>query len=400
MINYKIETNPHNIKKDEFNKSLGLVLAFIGMQLNSALKNVFPFDIVEILMLLSFFLLFDINGVKKVKVSKGVLILFVFQLTLTIISLISSNSTVQLISFHFYLLSLIIAFISHTHQYRYIYFSKILFYLSGFISIIICFYATNGFRQLNLTFEGTGKLWLSRGGDPITMPRALVINIISIIIYRSKNNIEKFLAYIFSFSDVIGLFAFSNRSSILCAIIILLYWVYLNYSGHITLRKFCIAFVCIIVCAILYINSNYIQQSISRVYTAIINGIAAYLGFSDAYDASAFHRITVLEELMNIYNHRPVYYFFFGMGYNYIYVDRPIIQIFLDLGIIITIFYIYYLIFKPISNLLALKFQKYSHIWLSITLLSIQPLFDQFYCGLPYYYYLWLPCIFFTCEKN
>ena len=59
-----------NNNRAEFRKSLGLVLVFVGMQFNTAIKNVIlGMDISIVIMLLSALLLFDIKGIAKIRMS-------------------------------------------------------------------------------------------------------------------------------------------------------------------------------------------------------------------------------------------------------------------------------------------------------------------------------------------
>ena len=187
-----------NNNRAEFRKSLGLVLVFVGMQFNTAIKNVIlGMDISIVIMLLSALLLFDIKGIAKIRMSNKTIVLFMLQIFLLLVSLVSNQGTTQLITFHLYLLAIIYALSTNKEYIQFAYFGKILFWVSGFIAILILFQATNGFTRLNLTFDNTGKLWLSQGGDPITMSRALEFNFIACLFYKEKNKFEKIITWIF-----------------------------------------------------------------------------------------------------------------------------------------------------------------------------------------------------------
>lgn len=69
-----------NNNRAEFRKSLGLVLVFVGMQFNTAIKNVIlGMDISIVIMLLSALLLFDIKGIAKIRMSNKTIVLFMSQ---------------------------------------------------------------------------------------------------------------------------------------------------------------------------------------------------------------------------------------------------------------------------------------------------------------------------------
>ena len=176
-----------NNNRAEFRKSLGLVLVFVGMQFNTAIKNVtLGMDISIVIMLLSALLLFDVKGIAKIRMSNKTIVLFILQIFLLLVSIVSNRSTTQLITFHLYLLAIIFALSTNKKYIYFSYFGKILFWISGFIAILVLFQATNGFTGLTISFDSTGKLWLRQGGDPITMSRALEFNFITCLFYKKK----------------------------------------------------------------------------------------------------------------------------------------------------------------------------------------------------------------------
>ena len=78
-----------NNNRAEFRKSLGLVLVFVGMQFNTAIKNmILGMDISIVIMLLSALLLFDIKGIAKIRMSNKTIVLFMLQIFLLLVSLL------------------------------------------------------------------------------------------------------------------------------------------------------------------------------------------------------------------------------------------------------------------------------------------------------------------------
>lgn len=183
-----------NNNRAEFRKSLGLVLVFVGMQFNTAIKNVtLGMDISIVIMLLSALLLFDVKGIAKIRMSNKTIVLFILQIFLLLVSIVSNRSTTQLITFHLYLLAIIFALSTNKEYIYFSYFGKILFWISGFVAILVLFQATNGFTGLTVSFDSTGKLWLRQGGDPITMSRALEFNFITCLFYKKRIKLKKLL---------------------------------------------------------------------------------------------------------------------------------------------------------------------------------------------------------------
>lgn len=382
----------------EFRKSLGLVLVFVGMQFNTAIKNVtLGMDISIVVMLLSALLLVDVKGISKIRMSNKTIVLFILQIFLLLVSIVSNRSTPQLITFHLYLLAIIFALSTNKEYIYFSYFCKILFWISGFIAILVLFQATNGFTGLTISFESTGKLWLRQGGDPITMSRALEFNFITCLFYKKKNKIEKIFTWIFVASDIIGVFSFGNRSVIVCSVVVFLIWYIRYFNREIDVKKMLISFMVIITIVYLGNSVTYFLEKINAIYSSMKKGLGTLFNFGTvSLDPSAQTRVTILSDMKNKFDADFIKNFLMGMGYNYTYVDRPIYQIYFDFGFVGFIFYAYFLLFIPIKTIIGqLKNDKeYNEAWILVVYSMVQTLGDQFLTGLPYYYYLWTPTIF------
>lgn len=382
----------------DFRKSLGLVLIFVGMQFNTAVKNVIPgTDFSMVIMLLSAILLLDMKNFFSIRISKKMLILMTFQLILLFFAIASDKGTPQLISFHLYLLAIIFVLSTNKEYVQFAYFGKVLFWVSGFIAVVVAFQATNGFTGLSLSFDNTGKLWLSQGGDPITMSRALEFNFIACLCYKGKNKVEKIAMLIFIIADVVGVLSFSNRSVTVCMILVFLVWCGENPDRKIDLKKIVTIIVALIVIVFLGTRLTYFADKIDYMYAAMESGLKTLLGLdTGVIDPSASTRVEILADINKEFNNNFFKNFFMGLGYNHTYVDRPIYQIYYDLGAFGLILYIYFLLLIPLKVLLRWlkKRENYNGAWAIVVYSTIQVLVDQFLTGLPYYYYLWTPTIF------
>lgn len=388
-------------KKDNI-KSLGLVLVFVGMQLNTALKNVIPsFDAVAVIMLISFCCLFSLKGFMRLRVDIRTLGLLVFQMVLLLMAIFSGSSSYQLISFHLFLLATAIAFISNDKYIRFEHFGKYMFYVSGFVSLVVFFQATDNFQGLQITFSETGKLWLSQGGDPITLPRALEMNLILCMFYKKENTFGKILAGIFAASDIVGLFSFSNRSTIIVSFALFILWLIMN-AKKLNGKKMLKTIAGVILIAIVIIKIPYFSEKVDVILSTITRGFNTLFGLNTAIiDSSVQSRIENLSTAMEaVRNNGTLKTMLLGLGYNYIYLDRPIIQAFLDLGIIGGLLYVLYNIFIPISMMFRTIHKKYvpNDAWIYCLLFAVQTLLDQTITGIPYYFFLWTPTIFLLCS--
>lgn len=381
-------------------KSIGLCLTFVGMQFNTALKNIFPgADAIVFIMILSIFLLMDVRQITRFKIDVRFFIILCFQVCLLFFSVFSGNGTAQLISFHVYLIAFIIALNSNMREnISFNAFGRALFYLTGLISLVVVYQATDGFTKLIMSYHATGKLWLSSGGDPITMSRSLEVNIISILLYKKRNLLEKIFAVVFIISDIIGMFSFGNRSTIVCSVVVVLLW-YTIYNNRkmngISILK-TISIVVLAMLAVRYIP--YLDDKISSIYNSVLSGIRTLLGIqTNVIDSSAQTRVMILDrELEDFFGNNFMKNALFGLGYNHAYVDRPLIQAFLDLGFLGGILYTILLVIVPVKWLILELRHKYNFnsAWIYVIFISIQYLVDNIITGLPYYYSLWIPPIF------
>lgn len=382
----------------EILRTIGLVLVFIGMQFGTAIRNVAPeLESVNIIMAVSIVLLIDYRGLKELKINVKLFAILCFQIWLFILALFSKNATNQLIVFHLYLIAFIIALNSNTRYCKFESFGRVIFWISGFISLVIVYQATQGFKGLQLSYEGTSKLWLSQGGDPITLARALGINIIACLFYKKKNRIEIIVTGIFALADIIGLFSFRNRSVLLCSFVIFVIWYFKYYTKSISANKILISAISVMVVVIALYKIPYFSIKIKSTVDAMLSGIGTLLNLNvNGVDSSAQTRVSILENLRSTFNHHFIRNLFFGLGYNFTYVDRPVIQMFYDNGIFAFIAYAYINLWVPIKYIFKTVFYRvnYNDAWLIVVFISLQSLFDQFLTGLPYFYFLWTPAIF------
>lgn len=61
-------------------------------------------------------------------------------------------------------------------------------------------------------------------------------------------------------------------------------------------------------------------------------------------DPSAMYRINTINYVKDLFINNPLY-FIFGNGYKFYYVDVPVLEVFLDFGIIGLILYLFYISF-------------------------------------------------------
>ena len=396
-MNQNSSTNNENLR--ELKKSLGLALVFVGMQFNTALKNVIiGIDMSAIIMILSACLLMDTKRFLRIVMSWKMCVLTLFEVILLILAIMSKYSTTQLIEFQLYLLVLTYVLATNKEYIKFRYFGRIFFWLTGFISVVVLYQATRGFTRIDFEFANSGKLWMSEGGDPITMSRALEMTLIACLFYREKNPIEKVISFVYVVSAFVGMFSFSNRSTIVCSVVVVSILFFKEMKRKNNKINLIVCIMIVIAAILLLMRENTFLNKIEMLYKSVISGIGTLFNIGTVtIDSSAQMRVTILNEMKKEFSTNFLRNLFMGLGYNYRYVDRPIYQAFFDLGVLGFSVYVYFLLFVPIRVIVKCLKDNfvYNDAWIFIVYASIQCIVDQFVTGLPYYYFIWTPTVFF-----
>jgi len=394
-----IRTTP---QKMSFITELGLVLVLIGMQFGTALRNIFPdLELVYVIMGVSVICVCNFKNFLNYKFpiyNKWYGLIIIFQFILLIYAGFADRD--DFLFYHLYIIFLTISISSNNRNLIFPNFLRIVLYVSGFISLVVLYQATFGFNYLNSGgYEETGRLWLTEGGDPITIARALTINIIALLLYKPTLYYEKLLKILFVISSIIGLFSFSTRGAMLALLIsfVLYYW---NVNGiksqlsrgeKIKRGAYILAFIVILI--LLYNKSDYFYDKIIAFFDNLSRGITTYFvgAGNNNVDVSTMERNLKMKRVFDTYNDNISWFnIFFGNGYYTLYIDIPIVQAFFDLGIF---GFIYFLItmYLPFKANIYRTANYYPYLF--IKLCTIQIFLDQLFNGLPYYFTQYTPII-------
>lgn len=392
----------------QLKNAFGLVLALIGVQFGTALRNIFPsINLVNVFMVLSVFLIIDYNKLFFCKLDYKKMFFaspFVIILLFFLIGSILSNDY-EYIFYHFYLIALLFAVGTNSSLLENKYFIPT-FSIVGSIIILVVFYqATYGFTDFSIqkSYTGTGKLWLSEGGDPITIPRSIVYSSFAIMSFTPRKKTNKITVMpsicklLFMILALFDLFAFSNRSSIVFFMLGIGYFLMTNYLRIKQKKKSLLCFFLLAIVVLLSIFFINYKSTINSLFSSVSSAIKSLIGFNDS-DASGLTRYNIRSNiLLYTNNNLTIINLLFGFGYCFEYLDFPALQIFIDCGIIIGSIYVYVLMVKPFSfSLKSLSNKTITSEVKIMSMIFITTLFDQFYCGEPYYVFLWTPAIILT----
>lgn len=394
--------NLQTTQNASFITELGLVLVLIGMQFGTVIRNIFPeLELVYVIMGVSVVCVFNFKNFFNYKLplyNKWFGLIIIFQFILLIYAGFADCD--DFLFYHLYILSLTISISTNDRNLSFPNFLRIVLYVSGCISLVVLYQATFGFSHLNLGgYEGTGRLWLTEGGDPITLARALTINIIVLLVYKPTFQYEKLLKTLFLFSSIIGLFSFNTRGAIMAFLIslILYHWnlkvLKKNSTNDKKIKRAAYLLGFMILLIVLYNKSDYFYDKIISFFNNLSRGITTYFvgAENNNIDVSTMERNLKMKKVVDTYNDDISWFnIFFGNGYFKLYIDIPIVQAFFDFGLFGIIYFLItmYLPFK--ANIY--KTSNY-YPYLFIKLCTIQIFLDQLFNGLPYYFTQYTPII-------
>lgn len=398
------------LRKFPLRVEFGFMLMIVGVQLGTALRNVFHVEIVNAFMVLSILLICNSSNLYRMKFPSwnryfGLIILFnaveLFYL------MFNSKVISETLQYHLYLICSILAISTQNRNMNIRYLSHIIFIAAAFITIVIGYQVTNGFTGLyleNVLYDSeTGTFGLAEGGDKITLGRALLLCIISCFVFFSKRKLFPALCIILIAISFVGLFMFSTRASIGCAVLCLFIYLRKQYGFNIfaTKKLVIVIFIAIAVVIMLYLSNSYVQASLDHFVTSMLQGIFSMFGSKEyGTDASTITRYYTIQKAFSFWDARNFSFITMIIGHGYFpyYIDVPVLQAFYDFGIW-GFLYCYIMLVLPIKFIAK---HSYNEAIIIIQLFAVQYLLDQFYCALPYYHYQFMPLILllFFCSNN
>ena len=380
---------------------LGFMLAIIGVQLGTAIRNVFHIEMVNLLMTLSVVLTCNLVNLCQMRFPSwnrffGWIIFFnVVELTYLCFH---SKVIPDFLQFHLYLICLILAISTQQRGLHIRNLSFFIFIASAFITIVTGYQVTNGFTGLymeNILYDSeTGTFGLAEGGDKITIGRALLLCIISCFVLFFKRKYFPILCIILIAFAFVGLFMFSTRASIACAFLCLFIYLGKKYGFNIFASKklkLVLLLVLFIVLG-LYFSDSYVQENLDTYTEGLLRGVFTMLGSNEyGTDASTITRYYTMQKAFSFWNAQnfSIITMIVGHGYFPFYIDVPVIQAFYDFGCW-GFLYFFIMVLLPIRYIMK---RTDNDAIIIIQLFAVQYLLDQFYCALPYQHFQFMQFI-------
>lgn len=334
--------------------------------------------------------------------------LIVFQCVMILYGVMSNegNMTSQYLSFHLYIIAICLAYGSHT-SYDFIYkIPRALFYLSLIAAFLGAYFCSLGM------VSGEDAYTLRNQDDNyvlemFTVANGALLNWFSGLTFNKKNILEKILFAVALALDLYIVVTCTKRTPMVVMIAGTALYLYKN--GLLTRAVFFkqAKYVLLAIVAIVYAYNSFpsFQEGIDSLFTRLYDGVGVLVGAEGTQhiEDSAQSRVA-LRELAYQYVTTQFGFFNFIFGYGYLtaWLDAPLIEAYLDMGIIGFIAYFYFVIKVPITCMLKRNISK---VGLMAIMFSLYTLMSAFNSGNPYAYIKYtgacmLLFLFYTKKKD
>ncbi|PXY42550.1 hypothetical protein DMB65_00550 [Flavobacterium cheongpyeongense] len=384
--------------------NIGVALALVGVPLGMYFNYLFPFvKWSPIFMFFSFLFIISSKNLflgRFPSFNKMFIIIFIYQLLMIFYGIFSTKLTTQYLSFHIYILSLLVAY--STNELRYSYKNVIVttFYISAICSLLGAFFLWSGL----VTGE---KAWELRQDneeyalEQFTVVVGAITNFICALCWQVKNIKLKLIVWLFIALDAYIIFRSGKRTPVFVSLIILIIYSYKTggINNKLLLRYFKIFMLLAILAVSFYINVDFFQKLVDNFFYNFYNGVLNILGNTDVRDTtgSAIARYNSRKWTYEyIENNFSFLNYIFGAGYMTRWIDNPLLQSYLDMGLFGLLFYILLILIYPIKSYI----KGNSTIVLFAILLCVYNFMASISSGNPYAYIKHIPVVFLAFTVN
>lgn len=334
--------------------------------------------------------------------------LIVFQWVMIFYGVMSDegNMTSQYLTFHLYIIAICLAYGSHANFDFIERIPRTLFYLSLIAAGLGAYFCSLGI------VSGEDAYTLRNNDDNyvlemFTVANGALLNWFSGLTFNKKNIVEKILFVVALALDLYIVVTCTKRTPMVVMIAGTVLYLYKN--GLLTRDVFFkqAKYLLLGVIAILYAYNSFpsFQEGIDSLFTRLYDGVGVLVGAqgSQHIEDSAQSRVE-LRELAYYYVTTQFNFFNFIFGYGYLtaWLDAPLIEAYLDMGIIGFVAYFYFAILVPIKSMLKRHISK---VGLLAIMFSLYTLLSAFNSGNPYAYIKYtgacmLLFLFYTKKKD
>lgn len=379
-----------------YRQSLGIALVLVGVPLGMFANYFFPFiKWSPIFMVISILLIFSYRNLANLEFplfNKYFGIIILFQIIMLFYCLLSTSITITYIPFHIYIIFLSLS-LSSLSRFPIILHTKLIvknvFYVSCLTSILGVYVSFAGL-VIGETAWQLKQDFADYALEPFTVAQGVLINFIACLFIYGKNKTINILICLFIILDIYVLFSMGKREPIAVAFFSIIIFLYKRnfrrVNSNITLRVLIYLALSSILLLILYVKIDSIRHTLDNFWFNFSNGILNILGFTNVSDqtGSAIVRVYSRDWAYNyIDTNFDFTNYLFGAGYNTRWLDSPLLQSYLDMGLLGVLIYFYLVVYFP----LTIIFKKRIHIFILFTLLfCLTRMLVIIAAGTPYLY--------------
>lgn len=363
-----------------------LFLAIPVANLTRAITGIPIKNISEVLLLLALIGLLPSNLKKLIYIQRKCFWLMFYLLVLCIASLIGKFYTGPGgFIYNLYAAALLFVVANNDREFPEEKFLKAAFYISGIVSVIAVYVFTKGFTnfgfRINTIYTAAGEIL----ADRLSLSELPAVCIIACLAYESRRKRDILLKGIFLFSSVLMLIIVNRRGKIIIlAFVFALWFVYQMIDNRVIIRKSNIASaVAMLILAVIAVYCLLHQAWFVRSVNYLLDSVqrAVLSAFGAGTDASGTTRYELRQGVLAELENFTLMELLLGKGYMYQYLDFPLLQAFIDTGMLGGCYFLWIQWGVPLKYILQKQrtpFQKFANYFLLMGMINI--LFN----GLPY----------------
>lgn len=388
---------------------ISISLAIVGTTYGMYLNHLFPISVgwsplimtITVLFSMNWKYLYQLYFPSKTPILKYIIL---FQLIMLSYGVFSENLTSQLFSFHLYVIIFSISLMSISPKMNFSKFPYILYTVSLPCLILGAYFSYQGLisgEEYYIQKRENENFAL----EAFTTSMGVLVNVFSSFC-MNKNTIFRKILFIISIGlGTYILLAIGKRTPFFVLIIGVATYLYMQGILRFKLTKHFFKYAVLITTTIigLYFTNKYFAERINSFCYNFYTGFLNLLGDTSVSDTtgSAIARTQYREYAYNYMNeHFSSYNYIFGGGYNIKWIDNPLLQSYLDMGIIGFLFYLNIVILYPLK---VLRNKNNNPIIIIGVLLCLYAIVSVFNSGNQYQFIKYIPvCIlsFFFCKEN
>ncbi|MBD5584536.1 MAG: hypothetical protein HDQ88_05595 [Clostridia bacterium] len=228
----------------------------------------------------------------------------------------------------------------------------------------------------------------------LTMAGNLYTLVVCSIFYLNHGKSKQTIAMIGIILSLIFIIILGKRTPLLVSICLIILYIlkFHGFTGKIKKSIVCYVGILLIILMILVVKIQGLSEQIGLVWEHSIGGVLDMINGTSTTGAAAVARYKFRQwAYMYIENNFTPFNYIFGAGFMTKWLDAPLLQAYLDMGIIGFCFYFYYVIVKPLRITFS-KLSKNSLVFWGCAL-NFYNILSAFNSGIPYGHVRWIPLI-------